>query len=86
MELFRDESSLRPITGPIRFAHTWVDSATVKVNYTNEYTGEQHDNIGLCLAGLGYSYVGVDPEEWPFWDDIRDIIKRPSDEMIACQQ
>jgi len=77
-ELFNDAQGLMEVSGPILFSHTWVDSATVEVEYEDEM-------IGLCLPALGYAYVGLDPEEWPFLDDIRDLIKEPSPEMVECQ-
>lgn len=85
MELFNDAAGLQEVTGPILFRHRWVDSATVEVDYANETSGET-EKMGLCLPALGYAYVGLDPEEWPFLDDIRDLIKEPSAEMIECQK
>jgi len=57
----------------------------MQADVKNSKTGET-ETLSLCKAALGYSYVGLDPELSLIWDSIRDLIKKPSKEMIDCQK
>jgi hypothetical protein len=83
-ELFNNETTLQAISGPIKYAHRFIDTETITVDVLNKEKGTM-ETLGLCKAALGFSYVGVDPEAWPFWEQIRDLIKEPSEEMVKCQ-
>lgn len=84
-QLFNDIANLQPISGPIGSVHRYVDTETIEVQRFDESTG-QTQTMSLCKGALGFGYVGLDPEEFPFLETIRDLIKAPSEEMVQCQR
>ncbi|CAL8087615.1 unnamed protein product [Calicophoron daubneyi] len=79
------------LTGPLDFIHQFVNMTHVKVDYRN-YSGY------TCKPAMGYSFAAgtVDgpgdfdftqgtKEPTIFWDLVRDLVKKPSPELIACQ-
>lgn len=83
-DLWEDVESHVQITGPIGYAHHFVDVIEERVPHFNESSGEI-ETVSLCKPAMGVAYfTEFDPEE-DLWKIIRDLIKVPSEEMIECQ-
>lgn len=87
------ESAENPVSGPVGFAHQYVDmsSQTVRINDTHNGT--------TCKPAMGYSF-GAGTVDGPggfdfkqgtkstslFWNLFRDLIRAPSEEIRHCQE
>lgn len=90
MELYSVAS--RMLTGPIGFVHQYVNMTDVTVHYNSSFKGK------TCKPSMGYSFAagttdgpgafdftqGV-TEGNLFWNLVRNALKKPSPELIACQ-
>ncbi|GFX42478.1 neutral ceramidase 2 [Trichonephila clavipes] len=91
VELF--ESANSPISGPIGFAHQFIDMSnqTVRLNKTT--------NATTCKPAMGYSFAagttdgpgGFDFKQGTksgslFWNLVRDLLAIPSEELKNCQK
>ncbi|XP_076318087.1 neutral ceramidase isoform X1 [Tachypleus tridentatus] len=88
-ELFTGAS--KKLYGPVQFIHQYIDMSNVAVNYNGT---EGH----TCKPAMGYSFAAgtVDgPGDFnfqqgtksssPFWNLVRDFIRRPSESLKQCQ-
>uniref|UniRef100_A0A182I907 Neutral ceramidase n=1 Tax=Anopheles arabiensis TaxID=7173 RepID=A0A182I907_ANOAR len=87
----------REVTGPIKFAHQFIDMTEQQVSYVNPTTGEQETAHG-CYPAMGYSF-GAGTTDGPgafdfrqatltdssFWNTARDILAEPTPEDKRCQ-
>lgn len=85
VELLNDAVNVQDVTGPIGSVHQYMDTENVSVEYFNE-TSKQNQTLSLCKGALGFGYVGLDPIDYPFLEELRDFIKEPSEEMVQCQR
>lgn len=89
MELF--ESAKIKITGPIDFAHQYIDMTNQQI------TRKDGTTVKTCNPAMGYSFAAgtIDgPGEFDFtqgtttpnkfWNLVRDFLSKPSKEMIEC--
>ncbi|KAI8521297.1 Neutral ceramidase [Branchiostoma belcheri] len=80
------------LSGPVQFALQFVDMSDVTVQINSSYYAK------TCKPAMGYSFAAGttdgpgafdftqgDTEGNPFWNIVRDIIKQPSAEEVACQ-
>ncbi|XP_055085459.1 neutral ceramidase isoform X2 [Periophthalmus magnuspinnatus] len=87
-------TAVEEVTGPLHFAHQWVDMSNVTVKINSTHT------VSTCKPALGHSFAagttdgGGDlnftqgaVEGDPFWDGIRDaLVGPPSNETQACHR
>lgn len=87
-------TAVEEVTGPLYFAHQWVDMSNVTVKINSSHT------VSTCKPALGHSFAagttdgGGDlnftqgaVEGDPFWDGIRDaLVGPPSNETQACHR
>ncbi|XP_058058756.1 neutral ceramidase-like [Anopheles bellator] len=87
----------REVTGPIKFAHQFVDMSQTKVTYVDAVSGELKTGHG-CYPAMGYSF-GAGTTDGPgafdfrqaqltdtaFWNTARDILGQPTAEDKRCQ-
>ncbi|XP_035670506.1 neutral ceramidase-like isoform X2 [Branchiostoma floridae] len=79
------------LSGPVQFALQFVDMSDVTVHFNSSYSAK------TCKPAMGYSFAAGttdgpgsfdftqgDTDGNPFWNLIRNIIKRPSAEEEAC--
>jgi neutral ceramidase len=94
LELY--DTATEVVSGPIEFRHTFlnIDRIAVQPNYTS--TGKPETT---CRAAMGYSFAagttdgpgdfdfhqGMNKTGNPFWDFIKNFIKKPSEEQKKCQ-
>ncbi|XP_062593743.1 uncharacterized protein LOC134255247 [Saccostrea cucullata] len=89
--LYNDPAALK-LEGPVDFRHTYVDMSNVMVQIN------QTSKVKTCKPAMGFSFAAGttdgpgafnftqgDTTENPFWDFIRDFLKKPSPEQLACQ-
>uniref|UniRef100_A0A182PKG1 Neutral ceramidase n=1 Tax=Anopheles epiroticus TaxID=199890 RepID=A0A182PKG1_9DIPT len=87
----------REVTGPIKFAHQFIDMTEQKVSYVNPATGEQ-ETVHGCYPAMGYSFGAGTTDgpgafdfrqatltDSPFWNTARDILAEPTPEDKRCQ-
>ncbi|XP_019620213.1 PREDICTED: neutral ceramidase-like isoform X2 [Branchiostoma belcheri] len=80
------------LSGPVQFALQFVDMSDVTVQINSSYSAK------TCKPAMGYSFAAGttdgpgafdftqgDTEGNPFWNFVRNIIKQPSAEEVACQ-
>lgn len=90
-ELF--DTAKKTIEGPVSYIHQHVDMSDVTVVLSNNQTGK------TCKPAMGLSFAAgtIDgcgafnlhqgaTKSTPFWNFVRDFIKKPSDELINCQK
>ncbi|KAG8199020.1 hypothetical protein JTE90_001815 [Oedothorax gibbosus] len=91
LELFETANS--PISGPVGFAHQFVDMTSVKLQFNKTA------NATTCKPSMGYSF-GAGTIDGPggfdfkqgtksgslFWNLVRDLIAMPSQELQDCQK
>ncbi|XP_049948668.1 neutral ceramidase-like isoform X1 [Schistocerca serialis cubense] len=94
-ELWRS-SNAREVTGPIAFAHQWVDMPKQTAEYVDPETGATTTVRG-CLPAMGYSF-GAGTTDGPgafafqqgtrssnsLWDTVRDFLATPTQDDVAC--
>uniref|UniRef100_A0A182JAR3 Neutral ceramidase n=1 Tax=Anopheles atroparvus TaxID=41427 RepID=A0A182JAR3_ANOAO len=87
----------REVTGPIKFAHQFIDMTQMKVPYVDPSTGKQ-ETVEGCYPAMGYSF-GAGTTDGPgafdfrqatltdssFWNTARDILAEPTPEDKQCQ-
>lgn len=86
-----DSASVK-VSGPVGFIHQHIDMTNIVLGKVNNKT------IGTCKPAMGYSFAagtidgpgafdfqqGVTKAS-PFWNIVRDFMRRPSKEMEECQ-
>jgi neutral ceramidase len=87
----------RTITGGVKFAHTWVNMSGLAVDA--KYT-TTHVNASTCRPAVGFSFAAGTTDGpgafnfyqgdncstcMPFWEHVRNLLKKPTPEQIACQ-
>lgn len=90
MELYKNASTM--LTGPIGFVHQYVNMTDVTVPYNSTFTGH------TCKPAMGYSFAAGttdgpgafdftqgETEGNLFWNLVRNALKKPSPELVACQ-
>ncbi|XP_049856239.1 neutral ceramidase-like [Schistocerca gregaria] len=89
-------STAREVTGPITFAHQWVDMPKQMADYVDPETGATTTVRG-CLPAMGYSF-GAGTTDGPgasafhqgtrssdsFWNTVRNILTTPTEDDLAC--
>lgn len=89
--LYNDPSNMK-LEGPVDFRHTYVDMSNVMVQIN------QTTKVKTCKPAMGFSFAAGttdgpgafnftqgDTTDNPFWDFVRDFLKKPSPEQLACQ-
>ncbi|XP_061167886.1 uncharacterized protein LOC133176834 [Saccostrea echinata] len=89
--LYNDPAAMK-LEGPVDFRHTYVDMSNVMVQIN------QTTKVKTCKPAMGFSFAAGttdgpgafnftqgDTTENPFWDFIRDFLKKPSAEQQECQ-
>ncbi|XP_078579900.1 neutral ceramidase B-like isoform X2 [Branchiostoma floridae x Branchiostoma japonicum] len=89
-ELYNTDTQVK-LSGPVQFALQFVDMSDVTVHFNSSYSAK------TCKPAMGYSFAAGttdgpgsfdftqgDTDGNPFWNLIRNIIKRPSAEEEAC--
>ncbi|XP_014872168.1 neutral ceramidase [Poecilia latipinna] len=85
-------NAVEEVTGPVRFAHQWVNMTAVTVKINDTHT------VSTCKPALGHSFAAgtIDGggdlnftqgavEGDPFWDGIRDaLVGPPSNQTKEC--
>lgn len=82
--LWEDTAKHTLITGPLGYAHHFVDAHTESVPHFNESSGEI-ETVSLCKPAMGVAYFREFDPEGELWEIVRDLIKVPSEEMRECQ-
>ncbi|ETN60612.1 ceramidase [Anopheles darlingi] len=87
----------REVTGPIRFAHQFIDMTKTNVTFVDQQTGEVKTAQG-CYPAMGYSFGAGTTDgpgafdfrqatltDSPFWNTARDLLGEPTAEDKRCQ-
>ena len=89
--LYRATSEQTEISGSVGSVFQWINMTTYEVHLENNVT------VKTCPAAMGYSFAAGttdgpgdfnffqgDNETNPFWQIITNILKKPTEEQVAC--
>ena len=84
-----DSASMK-VTGPLAFVHQYIDMSNVQLQTSN-------GTVTTCKPAMGYSFAAGTTDgpgafdfqqgitkATPFWNLVRDFMKRPSAELTEC--
>lgn len=93
MELFFAANKSMKLGGPLQFRHTYVDMTSVEVELNST------TKVKTCKPAMGYSFAAGTTDgpgafdfkqgsnsSNPFWNFIRNLIKDPTPEQVACHK
>ncbi|PNY00923.1 neutral ceramidase, partial [Trifolium pratense] len=94
VELFNGASE--QIKGKVDFRHTYIDFSKLEVNVSSNGASKV---VKTCPAAMGFGFAAGttdgpgafdfrqgDDQGNPFWKLVRNLLKTPDEEQIACQQ
>lgn len=92
-ELMDSTSLHRKVSGPINYIHQYIDFSNQPI-----YNGKGQAYARTCPPAMGYSFAAGTTDgpgafdfkqgatsSTPFWNLVRDFIRRPSPQLIQCQ-
>ncbi|XP_020265586.1 neutral ceramidase-like isoform X2 [Asparagus officinalis] len=94
-ELF--SSASERVTGKVEYRHTYLDLSNLKVMIPSSGGGQEV--VKTCPAAMGFAFAAGttdgpgafdfkqgDDKGNPFWRLVRNVLRTPSKEQVACQQ